>query len=320
MMTSLQLTTSQKEFDLLGNIFLEELPEPDYGAFKQYFQPLYLAGPLSCWYEGHNDFVMTNNGLEATNNVIKDEHTGRTMHSLTSFLAIALNIIQSWTTHDDDFAETPQIGPALYREAYQIYLHIDEFEKVSDKQWLLVKPGFNVDESVITARWTGNWTSFAIFEAALDNVFLLTSNDAECSVSCTCRDGAKKKPCQHSVALAHHLHYLSIPIMFRSRPLVTRGTSRGRPPRTGSALQMERDPPAEVEQEPATELTTSEPAAPEQPARRGPGRRPKQQQQPQQQQIQPAPQQPARRGPGRPPKQQQPARRGPGRPPKTGSR
>ncbi len=60
----------------------------------EYFENEWLT-VLDSWYEGYNGAFTpsTNNQLEATNKVIKDERTFRERHTLSRFLTVASDIV-----------------------------------------------------------------------------------------------------------------------------------------------------------------------------------------------------------------------------------
>jgi hypothetical protein len=61
--------------------------------FSEYFENEWLI-TLGTWYEGCNVFTPSaNNALEATNRVIKDEHTFRERHTVSKFFRIANEIV-----------------------------------------------------------------------------------------------------------------------------------------------------------------------------------------------------------------------------------
>ena len=79
------------------------------------------------WYEGVELYVpSTNNALEATNKVVKDEGTYRERHVLSRFLVIASDIVKNWSVERNTnipnakkFAKQPDINLQLWTSAYQ---------------------------------------------------------------------------------------------------------------------------------------------------------------------------------------------------------
>ncbi len=93
----LQLSESEITFRNASSLFLKKWSQTE-KEFAEYFENEWLK-TLDSWYEGYSTFTpSTNNPLEATNKVIKDEHTFRERHTLPRFLTIANDIVNKWST------------------------------------------------------------------------------------------------------------------------------------------------------------------------------------------------------------------------------
>ncbi|CAF2829451.1 unnamed protein product [Rotaria sp. Silwood2] len=90
---TLQLCESETVFRNASSLFLKQWNKTEQ-EFTQYFEKEWLT-VLDSWYEGYNGAFTpsTNNQLEATNKVIKDEHTFRERHALSRFLTVASDIV-----------------------------------------------------------------------------------------------------------------------------------------------------------------------------------------------------------------------------------
>ena len=160
-----QLATSNDEFTLLLQKTFIELGD-EYEEFKQWFAT-YSTGPLANWYEGFG-FVCTNNGLEATNNVIKNENTERVLHTVSSFLPVMLEIANDWTIHSKDWITSPIFDSTCYSVGYQFWLYFKEcFDKKSDNEWLFTARNISVHSSVSDAVLSGMWPDMRTFDVAL---------------------------------------------------------------------------------------------------------------------------------------------------------
>jgi hypothetical protein len=85
---SLQLARNSQIFDKASKLFLLKWKNSNtqVDEFLTYFQGEWLGG-LNGWYEGVSLFVpSTNNALESTNRVVKDESTMRERLPLGQFL------------------------------------------------------------------------------------------------------------------------------------------------------------------------------------------------------------------------------------------
>lgn len=100
---SIQLSSSQAMFEASSSLFLEKWRAKDMrsvNAFLGYFEPQWLKGSLTGWYEGAGPFLpSTNNALEATNRVIKTKI--RTRLNIGPFLNAISDVLNDWSKERD---------------------------------------------------------------------------------------------------------------------------------------------------------------------------------------------------------------------------
>ena len=123
MLRLVQLANCWNEFQNLLHCMFSELGE-DFAEFQHWFTR-YSTGSLANWFEGFG-FVSTNNGLESTNNVIKNENTERVMHTVSSFLPIMNEIASDWTIHSESWTFQAHFGQTTYAVGYQYYLYFKQ--------------------------------------------------------------------------------------------------------------------------------------------------------------------------------------------------
>jgi hypothetical protein len=95
--------------------------------FSEYFENEWLQ-TLDSWYGGYHIFTpSTNNSLEATNKVIKDEHTFIERHRLSRFFTIAIDIVHKWSKSRNQnqtdpivFSTEPTITLKKWTDAYRV--------------------------------------------------------------------------------------------------------------------------------------------------------------------------------------------------------
>ena len=95
----------------------------------------------SGWFEGAHLFVpSTNNALEATNRVIKDQKTFRNRLPLSQFLQLAIDIVYGWSFDRDPsninykkFILEPSISFNLWTNSYQWAKESKEIKILDDK-------------------------------------------------------------------------------------------------------------------------------------------------------------------------------------------
>ena len=256
---------------------------------------------MNNWFEGFHGYIGTNNGLEATNNVIKNQNTERVLHTVSTFLPIMYEIIQDWSIHWKDWAMEPSLTAEIQTQGYILDLKFSTvFEQITDNQWLFLTklPGKKIDETVVEACRTGVWPSLRVYNFALDFVHKLTVCNGQ--VTCSCRLGVKRKPCPHSVALTHHEKIRVIPVELQEVPLITR--LPGKPSKVASALVINKSPPRphdDLWREPTVVPVVQESIAPAEEPKRRPGRPRKNEQRPVGN-VAVAPVGERKRGPGRP--------------------
>jgi hypothetical protein len=105
---SLQLSESEDIFDAAYELFKEKWLKVNTNkiptkTFLEYFEAEWIQKHPG-WYEGYAPGVpSTNNGLESTNRVIKDEGTYRVKLSLGRFLEVVkTNIVERWSKERDE--------------------------------------------------------------------------------------------------------------------------------------------------------------------------------------------------------------------------
>ena len=96
-------------------------------SYLSYFKNEWLSDSHRGWYASYISGVGTNNGLEATNAVIKKERTLRKRLALAFFLKNVCDLANSWSkernvdhlNYRKTIALQESLGTAGYREAYQ---------------------------------------------------------------------------------------------------------------------------------------------------------------------------------------------------------
>ena len=92
---TLQLSTNKKVFDIAPRLFFKKWKNEE--KFLQYFSSQWLNSKNG-WFEGLATYVpSTNNALEATNRVIKDEDTLREWLVLSRFTVVLFSIVNKWS-------------------------------------------------------------------------------------------------------------------------------------------------------------------------------------------------------------------------------
>ena len=120
---TLKLSTNKKVFDIATRLFLKKWKSEE--KFLQYFSSQWLNSKNG-WFEGLATYVpSTNNALEATNRVIKDEDTLRERLVLSRFTVVLFSIVNKWSKERDPtlinskkFEHKPLITLSVWTDAY----------------------------------------------------------------------------------------------------------------------------------------------------------------------------------------------------------
>jgi hypothetical protein len=124
---AMQLCKSEEEFSLASKLFTRKWEKIHMAEeFLEYFNAEYLLR-FNGWFKGRAPgHPSTNNGLESTNRIIKDEATLRERLALGLFFERTFDILKYWSKLRDDshlnfkqFAMEPTIDTKLFNDAYQ---------------------------------------------------------------------------------------------------------------------------------------------------------------------------------------------------------
>ena len=143
----LQLSESEDIFDAAYELFKEKWLKVNTNKiptkkFLEYFEAEWIQKHPG-WYEGYAPGVpSTNNGLESTNRVIKDEGTYRVKLSLGRFLEVVkTNIVERWSKERDEakpfsklFADKVSIDHKLWVQSFHLSIDDRPTCYITDKQ------------------------------------------------------------------------------------------------------------------------------------------------------------------------------------------
>jgi hypothetical protein len=250
----LQLSESEIVFRNGSSLFLKkwQTREKD---FTEYFEKEWLT-ILDSWYEGYDSAFTpsTNNQLEATNKVIKDEHTFRERHPLSRFLTVANNIIRTWSTSRNQdqtdpviFSTEPTITLKKWTDAYhfakssKLVLQLPSKTKDFTDYYITAGETEKITKPEIVRYKKKRWTSFDQFKALQFGIWKLTLPNAESRWKdglCNCPSFLKEYVCKHLVGMAIRLKYCKPPPAAKDLPLGEK-RKRGRPRKATKALMID---------------------------------------------------------------------------------
>ena len=246
----LQLCESETVFKNASSLFKKKWRTRE-RQFLEYFDNEWLIN-LDSWYEGYNDFTpSTNNALEATNKVIKDEHTFRERHTVSRFFTIANEIVSKWSKSRNQngtdpvvFSTEPTIALQKWTDAYHFakssksILQIPAQRKGFTDYYIPAGEAEHVTNTEIEKYKTQKWTSFDQFKDLQFGIWKATLSDNASEWQqgiCNCPSFFKEYICKHIVGMAIRLKFCRPPSAAKDIPLGEK-QKRGRPRKATKAL------------------------------------------------------------------------------------
>jgi hypothetical protein len=250
----LQLSESEVVFRGGSSLFLKKWSTTE-NEFTEYFKNEWLT-ILDSWYEGYgNTFTpSTNNQLEATNKVIKDEHTFRERHPLSRFLIVANDIIKSWSMSRNQnqtdpiiFCTEPTITLQKWTNAYhfakssKVVLQLPSTKKGFTDYYIPAGDTENITKTEIQRYKRKTWTSFNQFKELQFGIWKTTLSNIESEWKngfCNCPNFLKEYICKHIVGISIRLKFCKPPPAAKDVPLGEK-RKRGRPRKATKALLID---------------------------------------------------------------------------------
>jgi len=238
----LQLSNSEHIFLKASNLFIDKWSHQD--AFIKYFKEEWLEKNQN-WYEGAaKSAPSTNNALEASNRVIKDEHTLRERIPLNQFKILAMEMIQKWSLAYayklKAISKCPTITLETWIAAYNWVKENKNGTCQEDEMFTYYKVPSGKNASLSNILDTEEWLTFEDFKMnAFSNwTIQLPKNCVEENWiyygTCNCPKFMKKMQCKHLVGMAIRLKYVKPPIEAKSTTIGLK-KKRGRPKKIGKA-------------------------------------------------------------------------------------
>lgn len=242
--SALQLCSSTVMFDRISHLFLLKWfnTRPDIHEFLEYFQEEWLKKNKN-WYEGAAlGYPSTNNGIEATNAIIKKEHTLRERLPVGQFLNCLDNLLLKWSKERDHLLPTykpfslePTISIKDWTEAYQWVLLNKNIRIVDDKFYIASSNCEN--DAVFTELFTRftekNWETFDEYKKINFSFWVIEKKCDE--YECSCPAFMKNYKCKHALGLKIRLKVVNVPQEAKMIPLGNK-RKRGRPAKAKKAL------------------------------------------------------------------------------------
>jgi hypothetical protein len=218
--------------------------DPNVGQVSAYFKNQWTDNAMSNWTRGHcPGCVINNNGLEATNLVLKVEITQRVLMPVLNFFDELRRWLKNLSLRKDianpnyiPFTTFHTISTKDWTEAYrwskdsyrQIRRTGEEYVAVSKN----VSSHLTYDRAARLAGQLGNLTfdSFDTYTTTSNSICLIRVDQSrEEGYNCTCKQNAKEHSCIHSLGVSI-IRGIMVPPLEARATLLGRKRRRGRKP------------------------------------------------------------------------------------------
>ncbi len=245
----MQTITSSSLFDIAVALF-EKKWKLDEADFFAYFSQQWLITNRN-WYEGFAlDHPSTNNGLEATNAVIKKEGTLRERLPLPRFFSVADKTINGWSCDRNGealngrgFQNDPCPKLPLWTKSFQWAVSNAEVKQGADETFY-IRPSVSQRAKLTTLiekkkskEDRKDWRNLDDFFTSVNSLWEVKNllPNSYLQATCTCPEWSKAWLCKHVLGLAIRFKYCQAPDAAKN-VLVGKNRKRGRPTLAKPAL------------------------------------------------------------------------------------
>jgi hypothetical protein len=252
---TLQLASSNEEFDLVWNLFRTKWMESAVLGVKDYvtYMRLNWIDNNKGWFEGCAPcFPSTNNGLESTNAVIKRQHTLRERLPLMRFLEVAKSaIVHGWSSARVStglpFAREAPWTTSCWTAGYHWAVSTAHVTSAGGGRYYVASSSTMASEPTLAdfkekvvqyKEMRNKWLNLEQYQAVQSSLWFLeniTSASFKSKGTCTCRNFVKEYRCKHVIGVALRLKLCEAPLEAQSVPIGQK-RKRGRPSKAKKAL------------------------------------------------------------------------------------
>ena len=196
----------------------------------------------------------TNNGLESTNNVIKQENTFRKRLPLAKFLEVSKSIVNRWSKERDPdnllyrkpFVTTPDVSIADYRKAYEWCKNPSRVTNASGDEYFS-RPKDSLAKNLLSSDiqcYRQSLTSFSShtfdsYYSLVNGIWHTRFNRTNFKLStCTCPSYFRDYICKHILGVAAITKINPIPNEAKA-VCIEQKAPRGRPAKAKKALEYQ---------------------------------------------------------------------------------
>lgn len=242
----LQLAQNRNIFDAAAELFLLKWKKHSIELVK-YFKKEWLTANKN-WYEGFKSKTpSTNNALESSNKVIKDEQTLRERFDLSQFRGVLFSMVEQWSVEYSTGLNKINFGAPIVK--LEIWTKGYNFARSNVKITSSRNAGkiiYSIPMSIDAIDGAENYAKWSTFDEYKSEAFAVVHTSFNYPVTsdnwlfgeCDCSDGFKLFVCQHMVGIALRLKVTVAPSEAKTIPI---GQKRkpGRPSKSKPALQFQ---------------------------------------------------------------------------------
>lgn len=240
--TFLQTIATVKQFEQARSLFLAKWESQV--DFINYFMREWVAKNAN-WYEGAAQHTpSTNNALEATNRVLKDDVTKRERLSLSEFVAVLESTIGRYSRRcktDQIFASVPTITKQTWIAAHHWAksTHQLKMKTTPDGSSIIsVKATtFDGDAHIVHSDWK-DLNEFKFYYTSYWTVTRAKDETKWLRAICSCPVYQKQFVCKHCVGIAERMAEVKLPEDAKNMPIETK-RKRGRPTKAKTAYVVQ---------------------------------------------------------------------------------
>lgn len=196
------------------------------------------------WYEGASWFMpSTNNALESSNRIIKDQHTLRERLPVSKFKVVLAEMVAGWSISYKNnlkiFKKIPTIDLPLWTSSYQ-WAKLNK-KLIATKTGDLTVYNFAAknENDLGEMKKLEDWLSFDDYKLfGFNNWTIQIKGEDWRQSKCNCPAFMKKYICKHTVGLAIRLKYVKAPPEAKNVKMEEK-RKRGRPSKAKKALLVQ---------------------------------------------------------------------------------
>lgn len=247
--TTLQACQDETSFQKAAVLFFKKWgasEDPQVADFMDYFRAQWVD-KNNAWFEGAAlGQPSTNNGLEATNAVIKREHTLRERLPLGHFFHSAKELVAKWSTSRNPASINCICYAAVRSPSLKHWTTAYQWA-TANKKVLLHDDGVYYTTSTTSTtemskqllrkmeKKNGKWKTFAEFKEYRYGLWAMKIDRNLENSTCSCPVFCKELICKHVLGMLIRLHLCDVPTEAKNIPLGQK-RKRGRPSKAKKAL------------------------------------------------------------------------------------